>query len=167
VPPRTVTASKGQNVRAFLSAIILFFVALGLFGWSGFEMIAATTGEQASAVVSNCVTTPTGRRNRTRTDCYGTVAGASARTKVNGVGRDDVGKTVSVRVHGGEAYAFSWASVLVPAGAAVLMLLGSLVWLVIGLRARSRRQQAAAYAWRQQYYAHQQRAQYQAQYPRR
>ncbi|TQS39515.1 hypothetical protein [Cryptosporangium phraense] len=124
-------------MRAVLSAVILLFVGLGLLGWGGWNLVASTTGEKTTAVVEQCTTTY-GRKGRSHTTCTGSWEenGVSQRGQIDGVGDDDEGKSVVVRVHDGEAYSFSWAGILVPAFVGLFMLAGSLVWAVAATRGR-------------------------------
>ncbi|GAA0263257.1 hypothetical protein [Cryptosporangium japonicum] len=116
-------------MRAVLSALSLLVIGLGFLGFGGWNYYAGTTGEKTTAVVDQC-TKSYGRKGRTRTTCYGTWQenGVSKRGQIDGVGDDDQGKSVEVRIHDGEAYAFSWVGVLIPAGVGGFMLVAAVFW---------------------------------------
>lgn len=132
----------------FVQAAILFFAGLGLFAWSGWEYIAGTTGTQATAVVDHCTKTY-GRKGRSHTTCYGSwqEAGVTRTGTIDGVGTDDQGKTVAVRLHDGDAYVFSWAGILVPAGGGVLLLGGFAFWLRSAVKGKQTTPPAPAQRW--------------------
>ncbi|MFI5955508.1 hypothetical protein [Cryptosporangium sp. NPDC051539] len=131
-------------MRAVLSAVILLFVGLGLLGWGGWNLVASTTGEKTTAVVEQCTTTY-GRKGRSHTTCTGSwqESGVAQRGQIEGVGSDDEGKTVDVRVHNGDAYSFSWAGILVPAFFGVFMLVGAGVWAFAASKGRRNRSPSA------------------------
>ncbi|MFG1920526.1 hypothetical protein [Cryptosporangium sp. NPDC048952] len=116
-------------MRAVLSALSLLVIGLGFLGFGGWNYYAGTTGEKTTAVVDQC-TKSYGRKGRTRTTCYGTWQenGVSKRGQIDGVGDDDQGKSVEVRIHDGEAYAFNWVGVLLPAGVGGFMLVAAVFW---------------------------------------
>jgi hypothetical protein len=120
-------------VRAALSAIVLVLAGLGLFAWSGYDLIASSTGTQATATVASC-STSYDSRGRTHVECVGSWPGGSG--VVDGVGRDDIGHTVAVRVHGDKAYVFTWAA-LVPAGVGFVLLVGAAFWLNAAVQGRA------------------------------
>ena len=131
-------------MRAIASALALLVIGIGILGWGGWNYDASTTGEKTTAVVDQCTKTY-GRKGRSRTTCYGTWQsnGVAQRGQIEGVGDDDEGKSVAVRIHDGEAYAFSWAGVLVPAVIGGILLIASLVWVGSAFRSKSSPQQQA------------------------
>ena len=135
----------------FVQAAVLVLIGLGLFAWSGWEYLAGTTGTQATAVVDHCTKTY-GRKGRSHTTCYGSwqEAGVSRTGTIDGVGVKDEGKTVAVRLHDGDAYVFSWAGVLVPAGGGLLMLGGSVFWLRSAIKGKKPTPTAPARSWHPQ-----------------
>ncbi|EXG79343.1 hypothetical protein [Cryptosporangium arvum] len=133
-------------MRAVLSALSLLVIGLGFLGFGGWNYYAGTTGEKTTAVVDQC-TKSYGRKGRTRTTCYGTWQenGVSKRGQIDGVGDDDQGKSVEVRIHDGEAYAFSWVGVLIPAGVGGFMLVAAVFWAASAFKGG--KNQPAAPAW--------------------
>ncbi|SHN01855.1 hypothetical protein [Cryptosporangium aurantiacum] len=124
-------------MKAVASALALLVIGVGLLGWGGWNYIAGTTGEKATAVVEQC-TKSYGRKGRSRTTCYGTWQqnGVAQRGQIDGVGDDDQGKSVEVRIHDGEAYAFSWPGVLVPGAIGVVMLIASVFWMASAFKGK-------------------------------
>lgn len=118
-----------KQVRGIASALALLVIGIGILGWGGWNYVASTTGEKTTAVVDQCTKTY-GRKGRTRTTCQGSwqLGGVTQRGRIEGVGDDDEGKAVEVRIHDGEAYAFSWAGVLVPAVIGGGLLIGGVLW---------------------------------------
>lgn len=152
-------------MRAVLSALSLLIFGLGFLGFGGWNYFASTSGEKTVAVVDQC-TKSYGRKGRTHTTCYASWQenGVTKRGQIEGVGDGDQGTSVEVRIHDGEAYAFSWVGVLVPGAVGGIMLIAAVFWAASAFKGN--KNQPAAPAWQggpphpQAAHAHAQQAAY-------